>query len=389
MNTKNLLLALLAIMFAVMIIPAGSVEIRGTPFDQGSAIYNQTISWSAETFAGFWYIPAIGVSSETLRIDQLATSLTVGGTIGQGNLLYNSNVTTAKYRVFLETGKTLENGVNSYQRLGWFGSPYVAINGKTTKLVKVVKEQWREEVQILKLGEGWNLGEGYVLSLEAIDGKVSPRQAWLVLSKDGKTLDNKIVNEKEVYSYAQNFAGESGVPVFVTYVASIFAGRNESVQLRYTWFLSQNITEIKVGDSFGALEVIEADKKHLFLQNKAAITLSQNTVQALYGDLKLRIADSAPILRFYPITEKKDPIITQVQQPIIASITNTSITCNNTAQVVPVEQKATFSTSPSVSTETPVLSEKTFFQKILGFWGTYIISAMLILSILIFRPGKK
>jgi len=304
------------------------VEIHGVVFDEKSSTYNTTLQWDAQNFTGFWYALGGGKSSENLTVDQPASSLTnASRTIDKEKLLYNTSRTDQKYVVFSEKGKKVENGLeyNSttrtftknttggyYARLGWFSEVYVAVNGKANKLAKLVKEQKKEEKQTLKLGTIWNLGEGYNLTVEALDTRTSPRQAWLSLSKDGKTLDNKVVSEGEVYTYLEkSLKGESDVPAFVTYVESIFTGEQSDatfVQLRYTWLISQNVLEVKAGDLFGVFEVKEANEDYLLLYNKdKSISLDQNTVQPLYGDIKFKVADSATALRFYPIVEKTAP----------------------------------------------------------------------------------
>lgn len=319
-------MALLAAMM-LLAMPAGAVEVRGVPYDQSSVKYNNTLSWDAETFPGFWYAFPVGKSSEALTIQQQASSLTAGRReIRQKNLIYETRRSEQKYRVFLDEGKKLENGESFYYRLGWFGELHVAVNGKANKLAKLVKEQKKEEKQTLKFGESWNLGEGYNLTVEAIDAKASPRQAWLGLSKDGKRLDNKVVSEGEVYTYIQeNLGGESNVPVFVTYIETVFSGTPEIVQFRRTWLISQNVTEVKPGDQFGVFEVREANENHLLLTNEKAVNLDQNTVVDLAGGIRFRVADSATVLRFYPFVDKKDPAPqtqTIVSAPVVVSTAN-------------------------------------------------------------------
>jgi S-layer protein (TIGR01567 family) len=300
-------------------------EVHGVVFDESSNKYNTTLLWDAQNFTGFWYAFGGGKSTETLKIDHDASSLKTGSRIiNEEKLLYNTVRSDQKYVVFSEKGKLVENGLeyNStskvftrnttggyYARLGWFGDVYVAVNGNANKLSKLVKDQKKEEKQTLKLGETWTLGEGYNLTLESIDTSTSPRQAWLNLAKDGKTLDIKVVNEGEVYTYIEkSLGGESSVPLFVTYVDSIFLDKSSFVQLKYTWLISNNVLEIKAGDQFGVFEVKEATENSLTLYNKGSpINLGQNSVQTLYGDLKFKIADSSTALRFYPILEKVKP----------------------------------------------------------------------------------
>ncbi len=394
MNFKNLILALLAaLMLTVM--PATAVEVRGVPFDQASAKYNDTLSWDAETFPGFWYAVSAGKSSETLKIDQPASSLSAKSReIKQDKLVYETIRSEQKFRVFLETGKKLENGDSSYYRLGWFGDLYVAINGKANKLAKLVKEQKKEEKQTLKLGETWILGEGYNLTIEAIDARASPRQAWIALSKGGKNLDNKVASEGEVYSYIQqNLGGESNVPVFVTYIESVFSGTSEIIQLRYTWLISQNVTEVKTGDKFGVFEVKEANGNHLFLANEKAVNLDQNTVIDLAGGIKFRVADSATALRFYPFKEVKDSA-PQTQPAVSATaVINTTSIGNNAIQanlsVPPVQSPILIAEQTPAPKQESLAKEKTVLRKIFGFWGTYAIFAIIVVGAFTLWPERK
>lgn len=374
------------------------VEIHGVVFDEKSSTYNTTLLWDAQKFPGFWYALGGGKSSETLKIvNQLASSLTVSSrVIQQENLLYNTSRTDQKYTVFSEKSKKVENGLeyNSttktftksatggyYARLGWFGDLYVAVNGKANKLAKLIKEQKKEEKQTLKLGTSWNLGEGYNLTVEALDTKTSPRQAWLSLIKDGKTFDNKVVNEGEVYTYVEkSLKGESDVPVFVTYVESIFTGAEGTatfVQLRYTWLISQNVLEIKAGDKFGVLEVKEANENYVLLYNKdKTISLDQNTVQPLYGELKFKVADSSTALRFYPIFEQTIQETPKVEVKA-ANATATATTAPATATATPAPAPPAQVAAPTAiqtASQAPVkTATENAVQKLLGFWGFYAI----------------
>ncbi len=321
---KNLTIILIfALILAAPAMAANvtAVEIHGVVFDSSSKIYNKTLQWDAQNFTGFWYASGGGKQSETLTITE--SNLTASRRVIQTEkLLYETVRTDQNYTLYSQTGKEVEKGLatgyikgatgGKYARLGWFGDLYVAVNGKANKLAKLIKEQKKEEKQTLKLGTSWDLGEGYNLTVEALDTTTSPRQAMLNFTKDGRTLDNRIVNEGEVFTYVEkSVSQESDVPIFVTYVESIFTGAEGTatfVQLRYTWLVSQKVLEIKAGDKFGIFEVKEANENHVLLHNKdTAINLDQNTVQPLYGDLKFKVGDSSTALRFYPILEKTKP----------------------------------------------------------------------------------
>ena len=57
----------------------------------------------------------------------------------------------------------------------------------------------------LDIGYKWNIGGGYVLIVQAIDAKATPRQVWLSLFKDGKQVDDKVLAEGEIYNYQNMF----------------------------------------------------------------------------------------------------------------------------------------------------------------------------------------
>lgn len=47
----------------------------------------------------------------------------------------------------------------------------------------------------------WNLSDGYYLRLQAIDPKTTPRQAWLIFTKDGQKLNDMVVAEGQQFSH--------------------------------------------------------------------------------------------------------------------------------------------------------------------------------------------
>jgi S-layer protein (TIGR01567 family) len=365
----------------------GKYEIRGLVYDSSSSTYNTTLQWDAVKFPGFWYAFGGGKSTETLKIDQAASSLTASSReIQKEKLLYNTSRINQKYGVFSNVNKNVENGLeyNStttvftksttggyYARLGWFGEVYVAVNGKANKLARLLIDHGSniKDKKTLKVGTIWELGEGYNLTIEALDTKTSPRQALLSFSKDGKTIDNRVVNEGEVYTYIEkSIGGESDVPVFVTYVESIFTGADgmsSFVQLRYTWLISQKVLEVKAGDKFGVFEVKEANENYVLLYNKDnTINLAQNSVQPLYGELKFKVADSSTALRFYPLFEhtilapevevKASEQATSPQPTSVSTVTASSAVVSKPVRAESTETvQTTEAAKPSTTTALP------------------------------------
>ncbi|MCZ7385592.1 MAG: SUMF1/EgtB/PvdO family nonheme iron enzyme [Candidatus Methanoperedens sp.] len=136
-----------------------------------------------------------------------------------------------------------ENGY--YYVVDWQGDKYVALKGKTNKLVKLILEQKNIENKVLTVGETWDVGGGWTLTAQAIDAKASPRQVWLVLNYKGVKKDDRVRGMGSVYTYVEkSIGGESDVPLFVTYIADVYAGAtSDMVQLRYTWAVDTTIIQ--------------------------------------------------------------------------------------------------------------------------------------------------
>lgn len=80
------------------------------------------------------------------------------------------------------------------------------------------------EKKILEVGNTWDLGGGWALTALSIDAKVSPRMAWLTLSKDSIKKEDIYVVAGKMYKYVESIAGGTDVPLFETFVDAVFAG---------------------------------------------------------------------------------------------------------------------------------------------------------------------
>jgi len=315
---------------------ATSVEIRGTVANEtaiagGFNLSNASIDgapdkpvWTPQSFAGFFY----GID-DNLGAEQLSILSISERTIPQDKLVYSTRadekILEVVDKAFTDTadGIAAQNAANAglenfdagdmaadqgyYSIVGWQGDKYVGIKNKTNKLAKLLIEQGNavSEKKSLVVGETWDdIGGGWTLTAQAIDAKASPRQAWLVISKDGVKKDDKIVTQGKIYTYVEKtIGGETDVPLFVTYVDSIFTGAtSDMVQLRYTWAIDTSITEIKGGDKIGVFKVITAGSTIQLNNTDNSVTLNKNTAVDLMGNLKFTVADSDDV-RIYPTME--------------------------------------------------------------------------------------
>ncbi len=322
--SKGIIGSLAVLMLLVMALPSGaviqatSVEIRGQVVSVIGITDNTVRTWDASNFAGFWYDLKDNLSTETLQVTKV-TGRNIDGSTTQ-DLIYMTNKTNKTLKV-VENGKInatdpdivrldpaapLKEG--KYPVLGWQAQPYIPVKGNSKKLVKLILEQGNSsaEKKTLTVGETWDIGDGWTLSAQSIDAKASPRQAWLVLSKDGVKKDDKIIGQGQVFIFTEkSFAGESDVPLFITSVDSVFAGAtSDMVQLRFTWAVGTSVTQVNSGDVFGNMEVTNAQTGSLVLKNKdKSVDLTQDSTTDIMGEMKFRVADDSVNLRYYPMVE--------------------------------------------------------------------------------------
>jgi len=380
------ILVLITTSFIGIAIAAGedstSIEIRGTVANQtaitgGFNLSNASIDgapdkpvWTPQSFAGFFYD-----IDDNLGQEQLSILYVSDRTIPKDKLVYSTQadekILEVVDKAFTDTNVTAaQNAANAglekfgagdmaadpgfYSVVGWQGDNYVAIKNKPYKLAKLLIEQSDavSDKKSLAVGETWDdIGGGWTLTAQSIDAKATPRQVWLVLSKDGVKKDDKVIAQGQVYTYVEkNIGGESDVPLFVTYIDSVFAGAtSDMVQLRFTWAVDTSITEIKGGDKFGIFKVITTSPIIQLNNTDNDIDLSKATTVDLMGNMKFTVADSDD-LRIYPTMD----ISTGTAPDSGASTANS--TPQQTANVTVV---ATISSPVTVQTTTSVVVQPT------------------------------
>ena len=265
---------LLLIIPATAAIQTTSVEVRGTVanetsiaggFNLGNASMSSADSpiWTPLSFSGFYYDNDYNFGLETLEIVSInertiPKEKLIYTTQGQGATLWfvdyifqgNAQDAISNGLENFESGQMgPEDG--TYTIVGWLGEAYVGIKNKPNKLAKLIIAQDSSEKKTLGTGQTWDIGGGWNLTARSIDSRTNPRQALFVLSKDGIEKDSKVIAQGKVYTYIEkSVGGESDVPVFVTYIDSVFAGpSSDMVQLKYTWVIDTSATEIKNGDT--------------------------------------------------------------------------------------------------------------------------------------------
>jgi len=98
------------------------------------------------------------------------------------------------------------------------------VNGKANKLAKLVYEMDETDKVTLVSGEVLKLGAGYELKITLSMQSIT-KTGMAFLSKDGKTVDEAVIGQKEVYVYTETVLGEEDSLIFTVYVDSIFSGQ--------------------------------------------------------------------------------------------------------------------------------------------------------------------
>ncbi len=424
MSKRITAVALAVLMFALALpasaqIQATSVEVRGTVASENASAGGidlttlpPSINWSAQSFAGFYYDSKDNLGTEVLDINTNVTdsggAFSTSGrripkssmtytTTGQAKLLkvvdqkFPGNISSAIAAGLEQAGtsKGFENGY--YTILGWQAQPYVALNGKVDYLAQLIIEQGTStaEKKTLQVGETWDVGGGWTVTANSIDAKATPRQVWLTLNKDGVKKDDKVLTVNGIYTFTEkSLAGQTDVPVFLTYVDSVFAGAtSDMVQLRYTWAISESVTHVSSSDTYGVFKNANVAGKTLSLKNDdTALTLTRDSTQDLMGNMKFLVADNET-LRFYP---KVDYLIgggnitpTATAGAPVATATGTPTNVTVTPTVPSVTPAGTVRPPVETPVATPTPTPRTS-----GFEAGIAIAGLLAVAFLVLRQRK-
>ncbi len=372
MRTKNILSVLMAVLMLSMSVASAAVEIRGTVArDDGTHV------WTADEFAGFQYDIDTDVSGESM------TAEVSGRTIAENGLVYSTEGTTIT-----------EANHPTYVSVGWMGDKYVGVGGKTNKIALLVLNMKDDEKKTAIAGQNIDLGAGYVLNVQEVDARTSPRQAWIKLQKNGVTLDDGIVNEKQVYHYNTTVLGDSDTPVFSIYVDSIFSGTESSmIQFKYGWLMDKDSAkEIKVGDTFDSMEVTGAAIDEVILTNKNSITLSADSEVTVMGNMKFKVANDATNLRFYPKIDVVGDVATISSTPTATATPVVTVTPKATAVVnvtaapcIPEIKTVYVNVTPE---PTPIPTVVITPKPAPGFSGIFAIAGLVLVAFIVLRKKQ-
>ena len=282
---------------------------------KGAAGSNNLAAWDGLNFAGFLYDADSGNYSESLVI----TNLT-GRRIPKGGLTYTSYIDRLTYTNYRASVPYVVTRINDRKTPDWSyvtfildRNRYIVKNNSNPGMLtahgvtyyerkilgigpfKFNGETWELDDGYTGFGEFiWELGEGYTLRAEDVNFS-EPRKVRLVLKKNDVELEKVWLEQKDMYRYPQ-----TAMPKIITYLDNVFSGSTiDIIQLRNTWFVSDNVTQIKVGDMLGVFNVTAIEPDRIVFTNRESIELKAGSRINLFGNLSFFVVNSDE-LRFYP-----------------------------------------------------------------------------------------
>ncbi|NPE29507.1 PGF-CTERM sorting domain-containing protein [Methanococcoides sp. SA1] len=290
--------------FAKEISEPGTYEIRGTvATPDASATVVSTESWTAASFAGFYYDIDEDISSETL------TAIVEGSanrTIAEDNLTYTSVLQTVSYTY---AGWADSPVASTFDKIGFFAEEYVPIDQDPSILSKLILDD--DEKYTMRVGQTLDLGDGFAITPKQID--VDGNKVWLELSKDGKFLDDDVFNTEDnmdnsSWDYDTTVGGEDDIVIMRVHVNEVFQGQVDSLAIiEGMWLISDEAMEIEDDDEFGKLEVTgitTGATGTISMDSTESITLTADSTKDIAEGISFKVADSADTeVRFYPFIE--------------------------------------------------------------------------------------
>lgn len=298
-----------------------SYQIKGTSLTVNRSDSSpDSCVWTADSFGMLYYDLENNFSTERLELNLNAED----NWIPEGGLVYESSPVKVPYKnpEMRNYGESAFDG--GYSVLGWDGEKYAYL-GNDQGLINVLLDD--DNSRSLYSGEEWNLGEGYTLRVDGIDSdKVhlavlrNNISVYSSIISPGKSADlgthtllyNKTINGIEV-------------PLFSVYVDNVLEGNGSSgVSLKYPLHFSESPLEIKVGDMFGALTVVETSPK-IRLENENALNFGSDlevTEEIHLGSFEKKTGENLNVT-FFPFmnrVEKVDSVLPTVTQRAIPTM---------------------------------------------------------------------
>jgi S-layer protein (TIGR01567 family) len=273
---------------------AGTYELRGTAYDEDNE--NNIPTWTPLNFERFYYNIDEGIGTESLSVKKLN-----GRTIPKDELVYRSIPQADNFK-HSNWGNFTVVGFMANKYLA--GYPDGAVNGgfnrvsllSSSILSKILIDS--DENESLTQGSGLTLDEGYSLSVKEVD--VKGNNVWIQLEKDGKVVDDSFVSPGQDYIYKTELGKATDVPLIIVHFGTVFSSQESAgVFVQGILQISDDFQELKKGDTFDKMEVIDVSDNGITMKNKDDIWLNRGENTTIMNNVSFMTADSSTI-RFYP-----------------------------------------------------------------------------------------
>ncbi len=300
-----------------------SYQIKGTSLTVNRSDSSpDSCVWTADSFGMLYYDLENNFSTERLELNLDAKN----DWIPEGGLIYESSPVRIPYKnpEMKDYGENWFNG--GYSVLGWDGEKYAYL-GNDQGIVNIPMDD--DNDISLYSGEEWDLGEGYTLKVDGIESD----KIYLTVLRDNISVYSTIISPgnsadlgTHTLLYNETINGID-IPLFSVYVDNVLKGNESSgVNLRYPLHFSESPLEIKIGDMFGALTVVETSPKFR-LENKNSINFGQDlevTEEIHIGSFEKTTGGNLNVT-FFPFMNKVENVNSILPTTSLWSIPVTSI----------------------------------------------------------------
>lgn len=299
-----------------------SYQIKGTSLTVNRSDFSpDSCVWTADSFGMLYYDLENNFSTERLELNLN----TEDEWIPKGGLVYESSPVKIQY----ENPEMRNYGENAfdggYSVLGWDGEKYAYL-GDDQGFINVLMDD--DNGRSLYSGEEWNLGEGHTLKVDDIESD----KVHLTVLKNNVAVYSSIISPGKsadlgthTLLYNKTVNGIE-VPLLSVYVDNVLEGNGTSgVSLKYPLHFSESPLEIKVGDMFGALTVVETSPE-IRLENENSLNFGSDlevTEEIHLGSFEKKTGENLNVT-FFPFMNKVEnvdsvlPTVTKWSIPVMS-----------------------------------------------------------------------
>ncbi|HIH86341.1 MAG TPA: hypothetical protein HA304_00345 [Methanosarcinales archaeon] len=276
-----------------------TITVHPATYYSGNRIWDEdanlstNYTWNPQSFSGFYYDLDTDEGSETLTIKDIDRSL------GDGDIIYETKPILVEFE---------NSRWGNYYVIGFMADRYFAGYNDTDfassddnllseeKLSKVLTDD--DKKVRLNSGSVLELEDGYEFKITEFssDGET----IMVGLFKDGRKVDETVVNEGDNFVYEKDLGGANDMPIIAIYIDNVFIGsETSSVNIEGIFQISDEYINVERGDDFGQMTVKTVNENKITMENEDDVDLGEGDDFKLMAKINIIVADSST-LRFAP-----------------------------------------------------------------------------------------